>query len=1152
MNLSKSLLSTFLLGCSLLLSAQESNDVSSYAPRDWTIIPPAPEVASMMRNVDFPVTPFSGQPDISFPIYTITEGSLSIPISIQYQSGGLKVDDQPGNLGHSWNLIAGGCISRTVYGHPDEANNSNNIKGLFHITPESNSLREFAKSTIAEFDPSDYNYFMTNRTGNLSWGEDYYYGLADMANDILKVSCMNISGTFIYDDNKNICINSPQPISISPSHIIGITYPTSYLIIDNSGTKYYFEKEEKTKYEYYHGVPGNQALDSMYYTSAWHLTKIKNLQNDSIIFHYDTKKKRTRVGATVETYYYSSNPQFSSFVPDKVTSTGNIIYNPVYLKSIESSSAIVKFTYDNDSKTEKITKIAVYTNNDSNTPVKEFNFSYTKFDNYEEEGPKRTFLTNISENGQNQYKFKYYTSWGSDNEITCHPFDQDFCGYYNEAMNTELAPYIIGGDYAGSNREVNPDVCYLGSLKSIEYPTGGSTEFEWESHDYSYYNNFAIEGNSSSTHISTQQIDTLNALKPINKLVIDNYSINSYYQFVTIDLSNYFNFNPQILLSSDFYGLCHEYANCIGLHYPRISFIDKRTNQTCAEHTVFIDNCSVNNNNGLINVYLEPNVDYRVELQYPTSITSSDGFDTKALIEQEFFHADADCGKIFLRKNATTGGSSSSRYKDYWGGVRIARIISKADNDSEPIIKGYSYGDPLFSTGVISTKPNYTGKYYYVSTSPLCPGFNPTLGFGSSEFHQVSSNGFYNLPTGNIGVEYSRVTEWCSHQIEKEIDTYANSNNIEYTYSTNFTHSYRDYNYSAFLDFQPTSSQMWTSKSHYRGNLLSKQFKNYTGTSEKIKIDYEYNIFEPDIENLSIFTTDLFRIADFNTAPVSGMNTNGYDYSIGKYNLIPYNKTIKQEIYRELDYNDTTRYTYFYDSYTDNLDYNLLRSKIKTTSDGKTKETFYTYRYVNGVYLNIPETEVTVVDGTIVDAKRMVYNNNNLLIKSYGLRDKGINASEYNLGGKSTSQQLINLINQPEYSYEYNNHGDLVQISYNNEVLASYLWGYRGSYPIVEVKNLPYSELLSTINSIGKSPENFYSATSTIENDLTSFYNSLRNALPNYDITTMTYHWLIGVSSATDSRGITTHFSFDNQGRLSSIKDYNGYFIRKYDYHYKQ
>ena len=79
----------------------------------------------------------------------------------------------------------------------------------------------------------------------------------------------------------------------------------------------------------------------------------------------------------------------------------------------------------------------------------------------------------------------------------------------------------------------------------------------------------------------------------------------------------------------------------------------------------------------------------------------------------------------------------------------------------------------------------------------------------------------------------------------------------------------------------------------------------------------------------------------------------------------------------------------------------------------------------------------------------------------------------------------------------------------------------------------------------------YFSATGNTESDLSSFYTSLRNALPNHKITTMTYYWLIGVSSSTDSRGITTYFSFDNQGRLSSEKNYNDYFIRKYDYHYK-
>ncbi len=1144
MKLTKLLLSTIILLGSTYLSAQESNDVSSYAPRDWTIIPPSPEVASMTRKIDYPVAPFTGQPDISFPIYTLTEGTLSVPISIQYQSGGLKVDDQPGNLGLSWNLNAGGCISRTVYGHPDEAGaKPNNIKGLFNKTTESNTLREFAKSTVGDFDPSDYNYFMEHRIGDKTWGLDYYYGRADMANDILKVSCMGLLGTFIYDDNKDIVISSPQPISVSPNRISN-NYPEQYVVTDNNGTKYYFGKVEKTKYEYYHGDPGSQVLDSMYYTSAWHLTKIKNLQNDSIIFHYKSKTKRTKIGPLVETYYASSNSALNHKLPKFVASCGSIVYNPIVLSAIESSSAIVRFTYDNDSKTEKITKIEIYQNNDNNTPIKSLYFTYTMYNN--SNGSKKTFLTQISENSIDKYKFSYYTN--SNNEIPFNSLSQDFCGYYNGAPNQGIAPDYSHFSKYGSNRDVNTNVCYYGALKKIEYPTGGSTEFEWESHEYGFFNNQQVEKPEQSTN-TVLQIDTLIALEETQKLVIDNYRISGSNQYVTVDLSNYFNFNPQILLNTDYYGLCHEYSSCIGLHYPRVSFINKSTGQTCAEHTVFIDNCTISSiYNGKIDVYLEPNVNYRVELQYPTSIYAYDGFDSEELIKREFKYGDAPCGKIFLQKHATTGGNSSLKnYKDIWGGVRISRIISKADDDSEPIVKGYyyAYADPNLSSGVISTQPDYASNYYYVTTNDVNPGFEGSM------FYQISSNGFYNLPVGNVGVEYHKVNEWCSHQIELVNDTYANSNNIQYTFSSNMTRDYRDFNNTEFRDYQPTCSQMWTSKAHHRGNLMNKQFCNYAGPSGYINIDYEYNIFEPDIEDLSIFTTDLFRIADFNTAPVSGMNINGYDYSIGKYNLIPYNKTIKQEIYREHDFSDTTRYTYFYDKFTYNLDYNLLRSKIKTTSDGLTKETFYTYRNVSGTYLNIPETEVTVIDGKIVDAKRMEYNSNNLLVKSYGLGIKGKLANQYNLGNIQANSGLLSLINQPEYSYEYDNHGNLIQISYNGEVLASYLWGYRGSYPIVEVKNLSYSELLSAVNSLGKNPEQFYSATGTTESDLTNFFTSLRNTLPDYDITTMTYHWLIGVSSATDSRGITTHFSFDNQGRLSSVKDYNGYFIRKYDYHYK-
>ena len=51
---------------------------SDYATQRYSVIPPAPEVSSMMKYIDIPVSHFTGQPQIEIPIYTLTEGSLSL------------------------------------------------------------------------------------------------------------------------------------------------------------------------------------------------------------------------------------------------------------------------------------------------------------------------------------------------------------------------------------------------------------------------------------------------------------------------------------------------------------------------------------------------------------------------------------------------------------------------------------------------------------------------------------------------------------------------------------------------------------------------------------------------------------------------------------------------------------------------------------------------------------------------------------------------------------------------------------------------------------------------------------------------------------------------------------------------------------------
>lgn len=91
---------------------------------------PSPNAASLGKYGDIPVSYHTGVPNISIPIYTVTQGSLSLPISLSYHSSGLKVDEVASNVGLGWSLNAGGMITRSVNGGPDEGVSSGVIDGM--------------------------------------------------------------------------------------------------------------------------------------------------------------------------------------------------------------------------------------------------------------------------------------------------------------------------------------------------------------------------------------------------------------------------------------------------------------------------------------------------------------------------------------------------------------------------------------------------------------------------------------------------------------------------------------------------------------------------------------------------------------------------------------------------------------------------------------------------------------------------------------------------------------------------------------------------------------------------------------------------------------------------------------------------------------
>ncbi len=78
-----------------------------------------PDVSAFQKYNLTDINLYNGKIDLSIPIYEINTGGIKVPISITYNSGGIKVDQISSNVGMGWNLNAGGSIIRNIKDLPD-------------------------------------------------------------------------------------------------------------------------------------------------------------------------------------------------------------------------------------------------------------------------------------------------------------------------------------------------------------------------------------------------------------------------------------------------------------------------------------------------------------------------------------------------------------------------------------------------------------------------------------------------------------------------------------------------------------------------------------------------------------------------------------------------------------------------------------------------------------------------------------------------------------------------------------------------------------------------------------------------------------------------------------------------------------------------
>lgn len=219
----------------------------------------------------------------------------------------------------------------------------------------------------------------------------------------------------------------------------------------------------------------------------------------------------------------------------------------------------------------------------------------------------------------------------------------------------------------------------------------------------------------------------------------------------------------------------------------------------------------------------------------------------------------------------------------------------------------------------------------------------------------------------------------------------------------------------------------------------------------------------------------------------------------------------------------------------ENYAYNaqLFPKSRKMVSDGKWKEerTLYSTDYTDALsrkmvaenYIGIPMERLSLVGGQVVAGHKVSYKD------TLGMY---LPAVEYILDAKSPlAENSYSSSYKAQIYYDmYNSHGKLLQKNENGTTVV-YLWSYKGEYPVAEIRNATYTAVASQLSAKGIAVATLCEKQEPTSSDINAL-KALRTALPQAMVTVYTYKPLVGISSMTDARGVTTYYEYDAAARL--------------------
>lgn len=502
----------------------------------------------------------NGTANVGIPLLTLSDVGNSLPITLSYQTGGVKVSQPSSEIGLGWNLNAGGMISREVKGYPDDLINKVVVSwgpdqkhsiGFLPLYSDCGDI-DIDEWPLHDTEPDIYTYNILGYTGKFFFNKSM---------DIVQVNASDIKIECLFDPCEDEQIADWK-----------ITLPDATIIYFGGNTyfdSYYYEDDMEDPTE----------LTFDYTRVAWHVKKIEFSNGRDFTFFYNKE-----IGNDYIIDGDNSLVQWPSKVIKKPKSAykniKKIVNQANILRTIKSDNYEVVFTHKTredfwvntfDSGPSRISEIELRTQDGYCLNKITFDQSYFESDNSGLEYPsgyvmengialnslfdkKRLKLDKVrikSCDSEEEYVYdlEYYEEEALPRRLSC---SQDLWGFHNGVMdNASLIPKIsfmsdcfqsldiTGFDqFKFADRSISESHSKAGSLQKITYPNGYFNELAYESnsildiiHDFTLLEEEEASINYvNSTSPYSIEIENIKLGGDENKLEIfvENYLVSNY------------------------------------------------------------------------------------------------------------------------------------------------------------------------------------------------------------------------------------------------------------------------------------------------------------------------------------------------------------------------------------------------------------------------------------------------------------------------------------------------------------------------------------------------------------------------------------------------------------------------------------------------